>query len=290
MKYRVRHRTTYTYQSPADACHNVLRLAPRSLPGQVCQEHAIRVAPAPLSSHTYVDFFGNQVYSFAMYSPHSELVIESESRVEVNRPETPALPTAEPWDQTVAALRTRSDEATVDALQYVFDSPYVRVSERLAALARRTFAKGRPIYSAAMALTKLIHQEFKFDSTATTIDTSIEDVLDRCRGVCQDFAHLQVGCLRALGLAARYVSGYLRTDPAPGQPRLEGADASHAWVSVYSFQHGWVDFDPTNACLAGERHIVIGWGRDFHDISPVKGVVLGGGEAKLEVAVDVAPV
>lgn len=289
MKYRVRHRTTYAYASPADACHNVLRLAPRTLARQTCLEHTIDIEPAPVHTHRYLDYFGNQVQSFALYAPHSELSIDSRSIVEV----TPAISAAgldsPPWEACAAALRTGRDASTVDALQFVFDSPYIRTSERLAAMARLSFVKGRPLLSAAMALTRFIHAEFKFDPTATTIDTSIETVLEKRRGVCQDFAHLQLGCLRSLGLACRYVSGYLRTDPAPGQPRLEGADASHAWTSVYTREHGWIDFDPTNGCAIDERHITIGWGRDFHDISPVKGVVLGGGASKLSVAVDVVP-
>jgi transglutaminase-like putative cysteine protease len=290
MKYRVRHRTTYVYAAPADTCHNVLRLAPRTLTRQTCVEHAIDVDPAPLRSNVYFDYFGNQVRSFALYAPHSELLIDSRSVVEVNPPSTTTPPDSPAWETCAAALRTERDEETVDALQYVFDSPYIRTSERLFSMARMTFIKGRPLLQATMALTRFIHREFKFDPTATTIDTSIETVLEKRRGVCQDFAHLQIGCLRSLGLACRYVSGYLRTDPAPGQQRLEGADASHAWISVYSPDHGWCDFDPTNGCMIDERHITIGWGRDFHDISPVKGVVLGGGASRLSVAVDVIPI
>ncbi len=289
MKYRVRHRTEYVYASPADACHNVLRLAPRTYLGQTCVDHQLRIDPAPTSLHEYSDYFGNQVQSFAIYAPHSQLTIASESLVEVARQALDQVAESEPWEATTQQLWAKPEAAFVDALQYVFDSPYVRVSEPLRALASPHFKTGQPILSAALELTRMIYRDFQFDSTATTIDTSIEDVLEKRRGVCQDFAHLQIGCLRSLGLACRYVSGYLRTDPAPGQPRLEGADASHAWVSVFSARHGWVDFDPTNGCLVGERHIAIGWGRDFHDISPVKGVVLGGGAAQLNVAVDVTP-
>ncbi len=290
MKYRVRHRTEYLYATPADACHNVLRLTPRTFDGQTCLEHRLEVDPAPTTLHDYPDYFGNQVRSFAIYAPHAQLTIASESLVEVARTEAAALDDSEPWEEAARLLRTTNDAATVDALEYIFDSPYIRVSERLREMAASHFEDKAPILSAAFALTRMIYEEFQFDSTATTIDTSTEDVLDRRRGVCQDFAHLQIGCLRSLGLACRYVSGYLRTDPAPGHARLEGADASHAWVSVYSPRQGWVDFDPTNGCLADERHITIGWGRDFHDISPVKGVVLGGGKSQLQVAVDVLPI
>lgn len=289
MRYHVRHRTNYVYASPADACHNVLRLTPRSFALQECHEHTLRIAPEPASVHTFLDYFGNQVRSFAIYEPLGELTIESVSHVDVDRPVTDEPPASEPWEATVSAIRTVRDATTIDASQYAFDSRFVRCSARLRQLALRCFLPDRPVLESTLALSKLIYREFTFDSTATTIDTSIDDVLDKRRGVCQDFAHLQLGCLRSLGLACRYMSGYLCTEPAPGQPRLEGADASHAWISVYSTRHGWVEFDPTNGCLVGERHIVIGWGRDFHDISPIKGVVLGGGSAKLYVAVDVIP-
>lgn len=290
MRYRVRHLTAYSYAAPADACHNVLRLTPRTCSGQICLEHHLDIDPAPATLHDYPDYFGNQVRSFAVFAPHAQLTIASDSLVEVSPPKSRDLDDSEPWEETARTLRTTNDTATVAALEYIFDSPYVRESDHLRSVAAEHFAPETPILAASRALTKFIHQEFKFDALATTIDTSTEDVLEKRRGVCQDFAHLQIGCLRSLGLACRYVSGYLRTDPAPGRPRLEGADASHAWVSVYSARHGWVDFDPTNGCLADERHITIGWGRDFHDISPVKGVVLGGGASELRVAVDVLPV
>jgi transglutaminase-like putative cysteine protease len=194
-----------------------------------------------------------------------------------------------PWQETAEWLRSDTSPAAVEALEFIFDSPYIRTSDMLGRFAVAHFPSGRPLGEAALALTQAIHREFKYDPKATTIDTSVEEVLERRRGVCQDFAHLAIACLRSLGLACRYVSGYLRTDPQPGQPRLMGADASHAWISVYSPDAGWIDLDPTNGCVVSDRHITLGWGRDFHDVSPVKGSVLGGGESTLRVAVDVEP-
>jgi len=184
-------------------------------------------------------------------------------------------------------LHEQRDEATVDALQHVFNSQYIRSGDSLRAYALLSFADDRPVLEGAFDLTRRIHEDFTYDPAATTIDTSVADVLERRRGVCQDFAHLQIACLRSLGLAARYVSGYLRTEAPPGQSQLQGADASHAWVSVYCPQNGWTGFDPTNGCPVTDGHIVLGWGRDFQDVSPVKGVVLGGVGSTLRVAVHV---
>lgn len=287
MIYHVRHNTTYHYATAAEACHNMLRLEPRTMPGQTCVEFSLKVDPTPARIHTYVDYFGNQVRSFAIFQPHEELSITSESRVVVERPARPREATSPSWTDVRRCLRSDRDDATIDALQYVFDSVYIRSSTALADYALPSFTKGRPLLAAVADLTTQIFREFAYDPSATTIDTKIEDVLQRRRGVCQDFAHLQIGCLKSLGLAARYVSGYLRTTVAPGQTRLQGADASHAWLSVFCPDNGWVDFDPTNGCLVTDQHITLGWGRDFHDVSPIKGVVLGGGSSTLGVAVDV---
>ena len=190
--------------------------------------------------------------------------------------------------------QTRDESSTKGAtrllstpLQYVFNSSYVRTGKALREYALPSFPVDQPVLAGAFDLTRRIYKDFAYDPDATTIDTSVEDVLQRRRGVCQDFAHLQIACLRSLGLAARYMSGYLRTQTQPDQPRLEGADASHAWVNVYCPRNGWTEFDPTNGCLVVDRHIVLGWGRDFHDVSPVKGVVLGGVGSTLHVTVDV---
>jgi transglutaminase-like putative cysteine protease len=239
--YHITHNTTYLYGTAAEACHNLVRLDPRTTGGQRPLEMELHVEPAPIRVHTYVDYFGNRVRSFAVLEPHQRLSITSESRVAVDRPAASLLATSRDWRDVQRILRRERDDATIDALQYVFDSVHVRAGAALAQYASVSFSKG----------------------------------------------HLQIGCLKSLGLAARYVSGYLRTDSQPGQPRLEGADASHAWISVYCTQNGWIDFDPTNGCLVGDRHITLGWGRDFHDVSPIKGVVLGGGGSTLRVGVEV---
>jgi len=285
--YHITHNTTYLYATAAEACHNLVRLDPRTTGGQRPLEMELHVEPAPIRVHTYVDYFGNRVRSFAVLEPHQRLSITSESRVAVDRPAAGRLTPSRDWRDVQRTLRRERDDATIDALQYIFDSVYVRAGTALAQYAAASFTKGRPLLEAVFDLTARVHKDFAYDPAATTIDTPMEEVLERRRGVCQDFAHLQIGCLKSLGLAARYVSGYLRTDSQPGQPRLEGADASHAWISVYCPQNGWIDFDPTNGCLVGDRHITLGWGRDFHDVSPIKGVVLGGGGSTLRVGVEV---
>jgi transglutaminase-like putative cysteine protease len=289
MTYRIVHTTRYEYTDVAEACHNLVRLQPRDLPAQHCRAIELKIDPAPDRVHRYVDYFGNHVHGFAVFQPHRELVIRAESLVTCTPREMPPVGQTPPWNLVRDTLRTDSAPEITGAIEYRFDSPYIRQSRALRDLAAAHFPPDRPLAEAALSLTKAIFRDFKYDPKATTIDTSLDDVLKRRRGVCQDFAHLMIGCLRSLGLAARYVSGYLRTDPQPGRPRLHGADASHAWISVFSPGLGWLDFDPTNGCRPSDCHITIGWGRDFHDLSPVKGIVLGGGQSTLKVAVDVLP-
>jgi transglutaminase-like putative cysteine protease len=290
MMYRIAHTTTYEYADNAEACNNIVRLQPRDLPTQRCHEMQLSIEPAPDRIHGYRDYFGNHVHSFAVYEAHRQFSIRAESIVTYTASETTSLEETPPWKAVRDTLQTDRSPAIVAAIEHRFDSPYVRASAALRELAIEHFSENRPLGDAVLSLTKFIQRNFKYDPKSTTIDTQLEDVLEKRRGVCQDFAHLLIGCLRSLGLASRYVSGYLRTDPQPGKPRLLGADASHAWVSVFCPNSGWLDFDPTNGCRTSDRHITIGWGRDFHDVSPVKGVVLGGGESSLNVSVDVLPV
>lgn len=286
MNYRVTHNTTYSYATPAEACHNALRLTPRTTPAQSCLELSLQIEPPPAQVHEHVDFFGNRVHHFVVLEPHEKLSITSQAEVSVTA--APPLPGDSPaWDEVRRRLHEDRDDATIGALVYVYDSPYVRSSELLRAFAAESFPAGRSLLEAVEHLTHRIHREFTYDPTATTIDTSTEIVLKRRRGVCQDFAHFQIGCLRSLGLAARYVSGYIRTHPKPGQPRLVGVDASHAWLGVFCPSVGWIDFDPTNGCVVSDAHITLAWGRDYHDVSPVKGIVLGATESAMQVAVDV---
>jgi transglutaminase-like putative cysteine protease len=237
---------------------------------------------------TRTDYFGNLVTYFTVREPHRRMEITAVNRVRVEPRPAPAAAATPPWDQVAAALRSGHDPETLDAYQYVFDSHYVQRDPELAGFAAPSFPEGRPVLEAVLDLTGRIHSEFVFDSsTGGAFEVPTTRILVTRRGVCQDFSHLEIGCLRSLGLAARYVSGYLLTNPPPGQDRLIGADMSHAWASVFCPGLGWVDVDPTNNLMTGEKHITLAWGRDYDDVSPIKGVILGGGRHSVTVSVDV---
>jgi len=289
MRYQVTHKTIYDYAEAAATSHNLVHLKLRETPGQVIQRRDLIVQPQPESITDSVDFFGNPVTSFAIFEPHNRLTITATSRLEILEAGERKLPESPSWEAVAERMHTELTPDTLDASQFLFDSPYLASSPALAAYAAPSFPAGRPLFDAVLDLTRRIKIEFAYTPKVTTLATSIEEVLEAKHGVCQDFAHLQIGCLRSLGLPARYVSGYLRTDPPAGKPRLVGADASHAWISVFSPATGWFDFDPTNGGVTGERHITLAWGRCYHDVSPIRGVVLGGGAHKLIVSVDVAP-
>jgi transglutaminase-like putative cysteine protease len=217
------------------------------------------------------------------------LQIVARSLVEVKPFEVPKQFWWPAWDEVVRILQDRREEAVLEAQQFVPDSPYVKRDPQLAEYARPSFMPGRPLLDCVTELMNRINREFRFDKNATTIGTPVLEVLQHKHGVCQDFAHLMIGCLRSLGLAARYVSGYLSTMPPPGCERIVGGDASHAWVSVFFPDFGWIDFDPTNNVIPSAGHITLGWARDYDDISPVRGVVVGGRRHSLQVSVDVEP-
>jgi transglutaminase-like putative cysteine protease len=284
MIYRVKHDTTYQYLHEVSISHNVAHLCARDSVGQSRLNYKLTFSVPPAVLAEQVDYFGNPVTYFTVQEPHRTLTIRAENLVDVRVMPMPHPGGTMPWEQTRDLLRSAWDAAGVDAYQFTFDSPYVRAGEILADYARPSFFAGRPVLEGVLDLTGRIHNEFQFDPTA------LADVLRLKRGVCQDFAHLQIGCLRSLGLAARYMSGYLETDPPPGRARQVGADASHAWLSVFCPGHGWVDIDPTNNIIPGDRHVVLAWGRDYDDVSPLKGVILGGGGHTLKVAVDVQAV
>ena len=290
MIYRVRHVTTYTYPETVSICHNELRLRPREGARQRRVSHELLVSPMPAVSHQAVDFFGNHVTFFAVQEPHRALIVTANSTVEVTPVEIPPATNTPAWETVRDALRHDRSTAGLEAYQYVFDSPYVASSSPLWRYASPSFPPGGSLLTTVLDLTRRIHADFTYDPKATSVSTPLNDVLHTRRGVCQDFAHVQIGCLRAMGLAARYVSGYLVTQPLPGRARLVGADASHAWVSVYCPGFGWIDVDSTNNLLPSDRHITIAFGRDYGDVSPIKGVFLGGGQHTVEVAVDVVPV
>jgi len=289
MNYRVTHTTTYVYNKFVSLCHNLAHLRPRDYLGQTCTGSELLINPTPAVLNEQIDYFGNHATFFTIQEPHQELTVTAVSKVRVSPPPSLDAAATPPWDKVRTLVQAEHNQESLDAYQFVFDSPYVERSVELASYAADSFTAGRPLLEAALDLTRRIHADFEYDPTATTITTPLRDVLTLGRGVCQDFAHLQIGCLRSLGLAARYVSGYLLTSPPPGQEHLVGADASHAWLGVYCPGFGWIDLDPTNNLMPSGKHVLLAWGRDYEDVSPIKGIVLGGGRHFVNVNVDVLP-
>jgi transglutaminase-like putative cysteine protease len=287
--YRVRHRTTYHYEDPVSVSHHLVRLTPRNLLAQVCRETRISILPAPAVTATHDDYFGNIQTFFTLQEPHDSLVVEASSELEVRNTPQPNFSASPSWETVVESLANDHSDEGLDAYQFVFGSQRISASRGLADYARPAFTPGRPVLEATFDLMQAIHQDFHFDTKATEVTTPVQEFFKKRRGVCQDFAHLQIACMRSLGLPARYISGYLRTLPPPGKPRLVGADASHAWCSAWSPGAGWVDFDPTNNCVPADGHITVAWGRDYSDVSPIHGVLLGGAKHTLDVGVDVMP-
>jgi transglutaminase-like putative cysteine protease len=289
MKYRITHVTTYTYAAEVSVSHHLLHLRPRDLPRQRVDCFDLVVQPEPSVQTRRVDYFGNHADVITVEAAHRQLEVVAGSRVEV----FPALSRAgvgsPPWETVANVCLGEFWSDGAEAGEFRFDSPNVRRSEVALAYAKPSFPAGRPWLEAVSDLSSRIHREFQFDPKATSVATPVEDVLKGRKGVCQDFAHLMLACLRSLGLPGRYVSGYLETLPPPGRARLVGADASHAWVSAWCPGLGWLDFDPTNDIEPGERHVTLGWGRDFSDVSPIRGVLVGSGEHTLRVSVDVEP-
>ncbi|MES3021323.1 MAG: transglutaminase family protein [Pseudomonadota bacterium] len=289
-RYRVDHETHYTYASAVTLSQQFLHMTPRDFAHQSTTAHQIVVEPTEEDGVAGTDFFGNCTRHIAITTPHRELLVQAQSTVELRaRPGVEQIKGSAPWEQLRDAMHVHLGAGTLEACRYLYASPHVNWNHELEAYARVSYTEGRPQLDAAMELTRRIFDDFEFDGTATEISTPLEDVLKGRRGVCQDFAQLMIGCLRSIGLPARYMSGYILTHPPAGQPRMIGADASHAWVSVYSHELGWVDFDPTNCCLVQNEHITLGWGRDFSDVTPLRGIVLGGGKHKLAVRVTVTP-
>jgi len=296
--YTVTHTTDYFYGESVPLCHNVVRLRPRDTAAQRCLTDEMIITPAPGARRDGLDFFGNHVSWFSLQEPHAGLSITSTCSVTV----TPSVAPVEvfSWEHVRDQLRNTRDRDTIDAgqfdagqfdaRQFTFDSHHAPASDAARAYAHPSFTPGRPMMQSVDDLMRRIHNDFKFVPGSTMVGTSVEDILRYRQGVCQDFAHLMLACLRSVGLAGRYVSGYLVTKPLPGRPKLLGADASHAWVGVWWPGFGWVDFDPTNAVLPSTEHVTVGWARDYDDVAPVKGVIIGGHQHGLRVAVDVTPV
>ncbi len=289
MKYRIRHRTRYEYQDVVSQCYSMTHLLPRNTFYQRCNRASISINPLPATGNDRTDYFGNHTYHFAVQYPHRMLEVVAESEVEIlAQRQSLALDFGATCAEVRTLLYRLEPEENLRAREFLLDSPKISRSDALADYARDSFADDRPFFSCVSELTARIYSEFSFDPRSTEVSTPLEEVLKLRAGVCQDFAHLAIGCLRSLGYPARYVSGYLETVPPPGQKKLEGADASHAWFSAYSPTEGWADFDPTNNLMALEQHITTAWGRDYSDVTPLKGSVLGGGAGhELDVAVDV---
>lgn len=290
VRYRVVHQTRYAYQRLVTLSQQYLHLSPRSFQYQQTESDHVWVTPTEEDGANGMDYFGNGVRHITITTPHKMLLVHAESTVRLApRYALGQIKGTLPWESLRDMMQHLGNPATQEACRYSYASPHVDLSAELQSYARASYTAGKPLLDAALDLTQRIFRDFEFDASATDISTPLDQVLKGRRGVCQDFSHLMIGCLRSIGLPARYVSGYILTHPPAGQPRMIGADASHAWVSVFCPSLGWVDFDPTNSCLVQQEHITLGWGRDFSDVTPLRGVVLGGGENELQVNVTVSP-
>jgi transglutaminase-like putative cysteine protease len=288
LRYSIDHRTIYTYLEPVSVCHNVLRLAPRDTERQLCRDVSVRIDPKPDVLREYVDFFGNKVIYFSIEQEHGQLTVVVHSEIEkraaggreMNLYDNTTI-------ETVKQDLSDDMQEAGEVSQYIFETPMTAVDGNIQAYARVSFQPGRPVLEAGLDLMRRIYADFEFTPGFSTVSTPLSEVMRERKGVCQDFAHLAIACVRSVGLPARYVSGYIETISPPGVEKLMGVDASHAWFSIYIPHMGWTDFDPTNNILPGDQHITIGWGRDYADIAPMKGVILSSGSHGLNVSVDV---
>lgn len=283
-RFRIEHLTRYRYDQDVGLNYGEARLLPRDAPDQRVLESRLELDPHPDDSRERTDAWGNRVVWFMSRRPHRVLSVTAHSLME--RDPAPAPETSPAWEEVAARLHPPSGDA-VAAREFCLESPMIAPHEEAAQYARASFPPGRPLLDAVADLAARIHADFEYRPNATQIDTPLDEVLRERHGVCQDFAHLAVAGLRGLGLAARYVSGYLETLPPPGQVKLQGSDASHAWFAVLVPDLGWVDFDPTNDQIPGEQHITTAVGRDYQDVTPLRGVFYGGGAHELRIAVDV---
>ena len=298
MKLTVIHETRYGYAYAVEQAHHIAHMRPLSSSTQELLSHKLSIEPEPAALNHSIDSYGQQRVYFELAVPHAELVVIAESEV-ITHPlpitmtgklDRVTMPESLPWDAVAEHMQYRAEQEFDAAREFAQASPLAPIHPTFAKYASAVSSKSLPVYDLAKALCQRIHTEFKYSPEATDAATSPLDAFKLKQGVCQDFAQVMIAGLRSMGLAARYVSGYLLTQPPPGRPRLIGADASHAWVSVYCAKSGWLDFDPTNNCLAGESHVKLAYGRDYGDVPPLRGVIRGGGEHTLEVAVTVAPV
>lgn len=289
MKYRIVHRTTYRYKQPVSGYQSIACLYPKDTPTQTCTKFELKITPAPAEIVQRTDFFDNQVHYFSVQVPHKVLVVVAESTIENDFSEPELHLTSAYSCQQVREIFHNDLLTKNEVLQFTLPSPFVQWDEEIADFARACFDDNLPLFEAVRAFCNKIYTEFTFTSDATTVYTPLKTVLKEKKGVCQDFSHLALAGIRSMGFAARYVSGYLETLPPPGKEKLQGSDASHAWISAFVPGLGWCDFDPTNNVVPGERHITTAWGRDYSDVPPLKGILLSSGQQKLDVEVDVIP-
>ncbi|OQK17284.1 transglutaminase [Methyloprofundus sedimenti] len=289
MKFTIKHTTQYSYNQSVDLCHSEARLLMRECSNQRSISSNIKISPAPQGYHERLDYFGNKVAFFSLQQPHKQLIVTALSEVEVLNNNLIINMASISWEDVLAQMRyTQAPLTELPLVQiYALDSALAAASMEIKAYAAESFQPGRTISAVAEDLTQRIYQDFSYDPTFTTIATPLATVLEHKRGVCQDFAHLAIACFRSFGLPARYVSGYIETTPPPGVVKLAGSDASHAWFSFFQPDYGWQDYDPTNNCKTGEQHITLAWGRDYNDVTPLKGLAIGSSQQQISVAVDV---
>jgi transglutaminase-like putative cysteine protease len=294
IRFLVKHVTHYKYSARVTRCYNLANVIPRDTARQHCVKNRIVLSPLAATTHKRTDYFGNRTFHFEIQKPHNELIITAESEVEITvKNQAMNLDLGISYHEALEYLKKANKHDTIEAREFLLNSPMIECSEALADYARPSFARDRSLKSCVSELTTRIYNEFDYDPQFSTIATPLTEVLKHKKGVCQDFAHLQVGCLRSMGIPAKYVSGYIETLPKPGEKKLVGADATHAWIAYFCPQEGWIEFDPTNDVLADSdgQHIVTAFGRDYFDVTPVKGVIFGGGESPvLSVSVDVSRV
>jgi transglutaminase-like putative cysteine protease len=287
MILEVSHRTHYRYSTPVAQSQHLVHMTPRAVAHQTTLRHNLIVEPAPAMRYDGVDGFGNPFVILDVEVPHNELILHARSSIETHAPPAADFAATTSWDRLDEKMAKPDGGLDLDVIQYRCTTRLTGASLAIADYARGSFPQGRPMLDGVMDLTRRIYADFRFDPGATDISTPVETVFEQRRGVCQDFAHLMLAGLRALRVPSRYVSGYILTRPPPGQIKLAGADASHAWISVWSPETGWRDFDPTNGVAVSEEHITIAYGRDYNDVSPISGVLLGGGAHAVSVGVDV---
>jgi transglutaminase-like putative cysteine protease len=288
--YFVRHRTTYRYLQDVSHSWHLAHLRLRATPVQIVQDSKITLSLEPASHEARNDYFGNPSELFSIDQPHTQLEIVAESHVSVTPQPERVSPDAATWEAVRGMMETSDSDEARDAVQFLFDSPLTAFQSDIASYAVESFPPGRPLLAGAIELMNRIHADFRYDTTVTDSSTPVDRVFEIRAGVCQDLAHVGIAAMRSLGLPARYVSGYLLTQPPPGKQRLLGADASHAWFSVWAPPFGWVDLDPTNNILVDTSHVTAAWGRDYGDVAPVGGIILGGHDHVVDVGVDVIPV